>query len=560
MWHILRAFLWLRWRVFVNALERTGARDALDRFSVAIDKLGPVLAMALLIPSGAMLFVLGLTAGFGVATGSWDIAMRIVRGVLLAMSVITVVIPLVHPSRDGGGIVRLLLLPIPRVDLYVAQAAGALADPWIVLILPVVIGVAIGLAVGLKLAAAAIALLAGIAFLLIVIGVASLAASAIHLLMRDRRRSDMVMLLLVLVVPAVAILPQVLLRSGHENGRRLSREERRALPPTAAERVVTRSFPYVPSELYVRAVRNGTTSPITGVLPFAGLALIALAAHGAALAAYGRVLDMPASLGARRAGGMGGLWQRTLPGMTAGVSAVALTQVRLALRTPRGRSVMASPLILVVVFAVMLSRRGVVPLPMLSAGSGLGLAAFGGFMSIFATLPLAMNQFAIDRAGFTRQMLSPLGIGELLAGKAVGNLLIAAIPASLAILVSAALFRDGAAPLWLALPLALLASCAIVAPVAASLSAVFPKTVDLSSIGNASNAHQAATLLGLLCFIISALPALGIVMLSTRLLGRPQLAPVLMGGWCLAAVGISWAAFVPVRALVAARAESISQH
>jgi serine phosphatase RsbU (regulator of sigma subunit) len=89
----------------------------------------------------------------------------------------------------------------------------------------------------------------------------------------------------------------------------------------------------------------------------------------------------------------------------------------------------------------------------------------------------------------------------------VGNLLIAAIPASLAILVSAALFRDGAAPLWLALPLALLASCALVAPVAASLSAVFPKTVDLSSIGNASNAHQAATLLAAPFFIRRRLSA-----------------------------------------------------
>jgi len=34
---ILRAFVWMRWRVLMNSLERTGARDRLERFSVAIE-------------------------------------------------------------------------------------------------------------------------------------------------------------------------------------------------------------------------------------------------------------------------------------------------------------------------------------------------------------------------------------------------------------------------------------------------------------------------------------------------------------------------------------------
>ena len=64
MLRIFRAFLWMRWRVLVNSLERTGARDTLERFAVATEKLGPIMAMVLLIPSSIFLFVLGLTAGF----------------------------------------------------------------------------------------------------------------------------------------------------------------------------------------------------------------------------------------------------------------------------------------------------------------------------------------------------------------------------------------------------------------------------------------------------------------------------------------------------------------
>ena len=33
----MRAFAWLRWRMFINSLERTGSRDMLERFSLAIE-------------------------------------------------------------------------------------------------------------------------------------------------------------------------------------------------------------------------------------------------------------------------------------------------------------------------------------------------------------------------------------------------------------------------------------------------------------------------------------------------------------------------------------------
>jgi hypothetical protein len=190
----------------------------------------------------------------------------------------------------------------------------------------------------------------------------------------------------------------------------------------------------------------------------------------------------------------------------------------------------------------------------------LSLATFGTFVCLFSILPLAMNQFAIDKAGFTRQMLSPLTIRELLAGKAVGNGLIAAGPATCCLILPAIIFGGGHPALWLTLPLAMIATYAVVAPVAAALSAGFPKTVDLSSIGHASNAHQGAAMLGLLSFVLGAVPSGLLVLLATRLLDRPLLAPVLVGAWCLLALGISRLLFIPVERLVTSRCETLAQY
>ena len=63
MIRILKAFAWIRWRMLINALDRTGSRDALERFSLAMEKLGPIIAAVLLIPSALALFAMGLAAG-----------------------------------------------------------------------------------------------------------------------------------------------------------------------------------------------------------------------------------------------------------------------------------------------------------------------------------------------------------------------------------------------------------------------------------------------------------------------------------------------------------------
>ena len=560
MRRIFRAFLWMRWRVLVNSLERTGARDTLERFAVATEKLGPIMAMVLLIPSSMFLFILGMTAGFGLATGDWLVTMEIIRYFLLLALALTLIGPIILPTRDSGSVVRLLLLPIPRLGLYVGQMAGAIADPWILLVVPVVLGVPIGLAVGLKFVAALIALFAGVLFMLFVMGLTSLASSLVHLLLRDRRRGDMVMLALVLVIPMIALAPEMFRRPERDQGRKLTRSERAALPPTTMERLVVRSLPYIPSEMYRHATVGGTRAPLDAIVPLASLGLVALFVQAGGFAAYRRVLDMPVSLGTRRAGSFGGLYNRVVPGLSPAASAVAMTQLRLALRTPRGRASIASPLLMPLLLAGLAYKTGRMPIPGVDTNNGIGLAIFGTFASLLALIPLAMNQFAIDKAGFTRQMLLPLTVRELLWGKAVGNALTAAIPAIFCLLLPAVMFTPGPAAYWIGLVLAAIATYALIAPAAAALSAIFPKAVDLNSIGNSSNAHQGAGLLGMLAFAAALAPPGLLAFAAVRFLHRPDFVPLFMLAWCVLALAVSYLLFIPVRRLVESRRESLAQY
>jgi hypothetical protein len=205
-------------------------------------------------------------------------------------------------------------------------------------------------------------------------------------------------------------------------------------------------------------------------------------------------------------------------------------------------------------------NRGGLPIPGIKGHYGLALAALGSFTAILGMIPISMNQFAIDKAGFTRFMLSPLGIGELLLGKAVGNALIIAGPVLFCFVLPSLILPGGSPALWLALALALVATFVLLAPAAAALSAVFPRAVDLNSIGNGSNAHQGAAILGMLAFALSAGPSVLLTFVAVRLLHRSELAPLFLLAWCVLAFAIAYLLFIPVRRLVASRCETLAQY
>ena len=296
----LRAFAWLRWRMLMNSIEKTGARDTLERFSLAAENLGPIIAAVLMVPSAIAIAGLGAAAGYAIADGTRSLLFEICRYMLLVVPVLTIVGPLLVPAADRSNPIRMLLLPISRRTLYVAQAGGAFADPWLLLTVPLVALLPAGLLAGGGLSAAAVALLGGVLLIAVLIGIGSVATSLLHLAVRDRRRGELLALIAILLIPVLSMMPGLIGSERHrarEDATGPARE-RRALPPVFAA-AGDRAFAMLPTELYAgatrAATRGNTSRAASGLI---GLAVTAALLHGIGLFVFGRVLDSPGSRGA----------------------------------------------------------------------------------------------------------------------------------------------------------------------------------------------------------------------------------------------------------------------
>ncbi len=550
----------MRWRVLVNSIERTGARDTVERFSLAIEQIGPLVALALFVPSASALAGLAGYAGYALGSSAeTPVTLEVLRYLLLAGVALTIVGPILLPAGERTNAVRLLLLPIPRPVLYVAQAASALADPWILLAIPIVVALPVGLAIAGALGASLVALVAGGLFLIGLLGISSLATSVMHLLVRDRRRGELLAVLFMVVLPALAIVPGAMRDEERRSGQseRSSRTRTESVP-SWVRATGTTAIRLAPSELYRGALVDADAGKLSATTPVVALLASGVVLHGLGLFAFGRLLGSPGSSGARRTAGNTSRRAITLPGVSSGASAVAVSQVRLALRTPRGRSILLSPLAVFVMFSILMRRGGgEMEFGFVDLNGGLALAVFASAVCLLSILPFAMNQFAIDRAGLTLQLLSPLRDTDILIGKAVGNGLIVSVPATVCVAVAYALFPSDPPALWISVPLGALGTYILTTPASAALSSIFPRAVDLNSIGRGSNAHGVAALLGMASFVAGAAPPVLLTLVATSVLGRPRLAPLLLLIWCAIATLIAWLLFLPVAALFNRRRENL---
>jgi hypothetical protein len=303
-------------------------------------------------------------------------------------------------------------------------------------------------------------------------------------------------------------------------------------------------------------VARGATRP--SVPRVAGLAVIALGIHALGLVLFRRVLSSSGSGGPRRAASMLGLWNRIIPFVSPGTSAVALALVRLAARTPRGRATLLTPVALTVLFMFVVWRRGTIDIGPLSARGGLGFAAFISLLALIASMPISMNQFAVDRAGLTMTLLSPLGTRQILAGKAIGTGLITILPAFMCVALTALTFPGGSLALWFAIVPAVVGTYLLAAPIALMLSAIFPRVVNMNSVGSNSNAHAVAGFAGLLVFVAAALPPVALALSAIAFLDRPLLAPILALAWCPVAFGIATLLMRPAEKIFERRRENLA--
>ncbi len=304
MLRILRAFAWMRWRMLLNSFEKTGSRDVLERFSIAIERLGPIIAGLLIVPSSLFLLAGSVAAGYAVAAGNpQSVILTFLRYVLLAAPVAAILGPLFLPSGDRTNPIRLLLLPIPRSTIYVAQAAAAVGEPWIVLTLPILLGIPLGLLAGGAFAGFVVAAIAGLLLLAAVIGIAALSTTLLHLIVRDRRRAELLGMAFILMISMAGFLPGLLNgpRQRTPEGRRVRRD---VVWPAWVKQTAAGVKAVYPTELYLRGVRTAAAGDLPAAgRPALGLVATALVIHGIGFFAFARVLESPGSSGARRANG-----------------------------------------------------------------------------------------------------------------------------------------------------------------------------------------------------------------------------------------------------------------
>jgi hypothetical protein len=541
--------------MMMRSLARGRRRDLLERFSIALETIAPIVAVIMIVPAGLALGLLGFVAGYWVGQAAGTTVGGIVQFTLLFACGFAVFSPLVFPANaQASGQIRLLLLPIPRGVLYAVQTLGVLADPWIAIIVPLFIGLPIGLAVAGRLSAALIAIAGGVLMLVLILGLAMLSTAVLQLVLRNRRRGERAMVAVMLAIIATSMAPSFILPSLEER-----RERRRAERSDAqTARFASAVAIALPPGYYMRAARTAASGRLAAASGWtAGLALAAVALHVAGWLTYNRLLETPATSGMRQNQDRARSVMRRVPGLTAGASAVAWAFVRLVLRTPRGKMALFGSILTVPFFSLMLLRSGDVPFLFAAFTPGVSLAMIGLGITLLSLSPLALNQFASDGAGLTLECLSPITEREVLVGKAAGGAMVLAIPAMFVMVVAAIMSPSVSPWLWIALALGGISAYFLMIPVNAILSALLPRKVNLASIGRDSNAHQGANLLGFIGILLAAAPAGLAAGAGIFWLDSFPAAALLAAAWTAVSFGIAWVALGPVARLVAARKENL---
>jgi hypothetical protein len=224
-----------------------------------------------------------------------------------------------------------------------------------------------------------------------------------------------------------------------------------------------------------------------------------------------------------------------------------MVQARTAWRTVRGRLAVLASAPVLLIFGVF-ARRMPEEVPVGSAlVQGDLLLGLGAVFALYSLQAFTMNQFGSDRAGLTMQFLAPLTDLQIVRGKAVGCGLVFGATLLLSLGGALAVLPGGSPLSWISVLLGGVATYALLAPLAALLSAWLPVAADLTKTGSGGNPHGLAMLAGTVLVVVLAAPPAAIVVLVHHVLERPALGLALMAGWSALAFGLS----VPLLTLAA---------
>jgi hypothetical protein len=520
----LRAFAWFRWRLLSNRL-RSDRRDTLERLSRVAALVVPGLLLATSAGAVVVAILGGWFAGWRSVTdfpsSVW--ILTIIRVLLLVVTGLVALAPLIIGVHGGAGRqTRLMLLPISRRALHLVEVVTTLLDPWVIFVLPGLMAYALGLTVSALVQPepsvrhwaldGAIALGAGLLVVVVFASLASLMTFLVGWIVRDRRRGELFVLVFVVALGCAAVVPAFIsqhLGSDLAGPRHHLMASPLAWTPSDWPAWTTA----LPSELYAEAVVFGYDVPehdkiwpLT-MLMIEGGVLFALSAL-----VHGTLGQLAESGRSHRHKTMTGVVAVRLPGMWPGTSAVALAQVRTALRSVRGRLVVFLPGPLVAMLAVLFGGLHT-PDGLGWLVSSRGYLAFGGglLFGLYAAQAFTMNQFASDRAGLTLEFLAPIRDVDLVRGKTIGCAALIGAGGLISFVCAWLVAPGGSAWLWIATLTGAAATFLVTSPLTALLSILFPVAADLSKTGTAGNPHGLAMVVGSLAIGLSATPA-GIIL------------------------------------------------
>lgn len=543
MRRFLAAWAWLRWRMFMNAIERSERADRIARFSRAVEALGPILVAVMTIPAAVLAMLFGIATGYGLGNGEmWGAPlMHAMRVVLFLVILLTVMGPIVLPSGRGiASLPRLLLLPVPHRALFAGELLGGLAEPWTMLGSIAVGMVPVGalIAGNVRLAIVAAAAAAGLVMALLAIG--AFCGALLHVLMRDRKRGEWIVVLFFTLLPLAAMAPTLIAGAGAKGADWEEQFESRM--EAMLEHPANGALAAFPGELYAASLaRVSGVSPGTLAFPFAGLMLMTAAAVTGGWRLWKRTIDRGGvSRGRARSAQTGSGLPSSLRTVSTLRRAIAFTFLQHVARTARGRTTVLPAVIMTMVFAGFVGTKGGMMLGKIPLSDGFSIAVFGVIMAFLTVIQLWMNQFAIDRAGLTMLCVQPLTSAQILRGKMAGVALLITLLALLPVAAGLIVGAARPAPYWIVLLLGAIAGFMLVAPFAVMLSAVFPKHVDLASIGQKSNAHAAAGFIGMLVVGAAAAPAAGLSLLGFKYFHSAAAAVGLTALWLVAALALHW--------------------
>jgi hypothetical protein len=476
----------------------------------------------------------GAVAGLALSAGgeAAELALALLRIGLASFAVLALVVAAIRGGHGGAqGLERLLLLPVSRRALHRLAAASFLAAPWLMVLVPCMVALAAASA-GRGVAAALVTLAAGLLYLAAVGALCAALAHAVRLLFRDRRRAELVVVVVLLVLMAVSIVPGLLAGYGaRESPEPVVAEQGRA-PEAAAEPAeepaagdparlaVAGRFPWLlqplPSEAAVRAIARATGgAPLAAFASLAVLVLVSAAGWELSRRAWERLLGSPAA-GGRRGAARLPVWRR-VRWVEPGPLAVAEAFARSVLRTVQGRVALMVPAVIAAALSV-LGRTPEIPLAPWLLGPLLLL--FVVFVGLSSNQSVLLNQFGVDRGGLTRQLLLPLDGRQLVAGHALGCAVLTAMAFAPA-LVLVALFGGDRSAVWAAATLlASVAAFALSLPFVTWVSLTFPKAADLGKLGSEGKPPPAAALVGILGLGLVMVPPAGAALAGSLAAGE----------------------------------------